>query len=192
MIDACSEPPADTEAEALWRFISAIYAAPGVSGACLVLQDEHGADVVLTLTLLWLVARRGGVVGDYDIDRLEAALAPWRDSVIVPLRRLRREIKPRLADLPACAAQTRLRIKEAELSAERVAVDLLAAEIAGLRIADSGEPRRSVAHGLLKRYFARIEVASGHRIHIETGVFVDAMCNFCDSQTGGRPAGCAG
>ena len=112
-------PPPD-----IWTFALALYRQPGFADACLTLQDEHGADVVMLIGLCWLARRDGGAPDVSAIATLDAALAGWRDAVIVPLRTLRRALKPRLAGLPPAAGEARERIKEAELASERVAFDL--------------------------------------------------------------------
>ena len=107
-------PPPD-----IWTFALALYRQPGFADACLTLQDEHGADVVMLIGLCWLARRDGGAPDVSAIATLDAALAGWRDAVIVPLRTLRRALKPRLAGLPPAAGEARERIKEAELASER-------------------------------------------------------------------------
>jgi uncharacterized protein (TIGR02444 family) len=109
----------------VWSFALALYDRPGVSEACLTLQDEHAADVVLLIGICWLSLRRPEALQASDIARLEAALAPWREAAVVPLRTIRRSLKPRLAALPAAAADLREQIKAAELQAERVAFEIL-------------------------------------------------------------------
>ncbi|AEY00800.1 hypothetical protein GU3_05215 [Oceanimonas sp. GK1] len=44
-------------ADELWQFSELHYARPGVAGACIELQDEHGANVNLLLLLLLLEER---------------------------------------------------------------------------------------------------------------------------------------
>ena len=85
----------------VWSFALALYDRPGVSEACLTLQDEHAADVVLLIGICWLSLRMPEALQASDIARLEAALVPWREAAVVPLRTIRRSLKPRLAALPA-------------------------------------------------------------------------------------------
>lgn len=105
----------------LWRYAEITYARPGVSAACLRLQDECGADVNLLLAAAWLASR--GLIWDAaTVDALIAGCAAWRREVIAPLRSARRRFK---ADQPAfySAAQT------LELSAEQVQLRYLQSEL---------------------------------------------------------------
>jgi uncharacterized protein (TIGR02444 family) len=98
-----------------WNFSLEIYAAEGVSGACLDLQDRRGCDVNVLLFCCWL-----GVSGRPTLtaDRLRgilAEIAPWQAEVVRPLRGVRRLLK----DMPPEVADaTRRRVADAELAAE--------------------------------------------------------------------------
>lgn len=77
-----------------WRFSLAVYAAPGVQAECLAAQDEHGADVNVLLYCLWLAAAERRAL---DADAMRAVLAAveaWGRSVVLPLRAIRRGMKP--------------------------------------------------------------------------------------------------
>lgn len=110
----------------LWAFMSTIYARPGVAPACLRLQEAHGLDVPLLLGALYAVTR-GRLIDRSALAVLDTRCAPWRDSVIRSLRRIRQDMKmPGLADLHPDAAVLRESIKAQELEAERIEADLLA------------------------------------------------------------------
>lgn len=110
----------DSAAGAFWRFSLDLYARPGVAVACLELQDRHGLDVNLVLFAAWVGVSGRGRLSVADLAAAEAAIAPWRRDVIVPLRDLRRRLKgePDTASLYQSA-------KAAELDAEHVAQDRL-------------------------------------------------------------------
>ncbi|RDC71968.1 TIGR02444 family protein [Rhodovulum sp. 12E13] len=119
---------------AFWRFSLSVYGQEGVPDICLALQDAHGVDVNMLLYLLFRAT--GGVALDAgEIARLDAALAPWRDAVVRPLRGVRRALKAEaLARIAADDDRLRQRIKSAELEAERLqqmALARLGAEMAG-------------------------------------------------------------
>ncbi|MDR6234698.1 TIGR02444 family protein [Pseudomonas oryzihabitans] len=102
--------------EDLWEFALAVYARPGVEGACLRVQ-EAGADVCLVLTALWL-DRRGCALEARGLGRLQAAATHWQETVVRPLRQLRQAWKvPAGKDEDLAALREQL--KGLELSAER-------------------------------------------------------------------------
>jgi uncharacterized protein (TIGR02444 family) len=117
----------DPDAAALWRYALRLYGRPGVERACLGLHEGWGADVNLLLFCCWLESR-GIRAGLPLLRRAVAAVAPWREQVILPLRNLRRCMKPGLAGVPAASSEAvRGSVRAAELAAERVELALLAA-----------------------------------------------------------------
>ena len=95
-----------------WNFSLEIYAAEGVSGACLDLQERRGCDVNVLLFCCWLGASGRPTL---SADRLRAILAeigPWQAQIVKPLREVRRLLK----DMQSEA--TRRRVADAELAAE--------------------------------------------------------------------------
>lgn len=107
-----SEAPAE-----FWRFSLAIYTRPGVAPACLVLQDQHGRDVNLTLYCCWLgVSGRGRLTRDALV-AADAAVASWRREVVERFRGARRAIKAAaVPDSDGIYAKA----KAVELEAERL------------------------------------------------------------------------
>ncbi|GAC1327146.1 MAG: TIGR02444 family protein [Beijerinckiaceae bacterium] len=102
----------------LWNFSLEFYGRPEVARACLDLQDEAGADVNILLYLLWCAAT-GRPLDRARIQEADALVATWRQTVIEPLRKIRRGMKNE--SLPGDAAETcRERVKAAELEAEAV------------------------------------------------------------------------
>ena len=109
----------------LWSFSLAVYAAPGVAEACLMAQDAHGQDVNLILWAAWL-GWRGHLLTPAELEAAQAATAPWREEVVVPLRTLRRRLKAGPLPAPSASSEAlRGRIKAAELEAERLQQSLL-------------------------------------------------------------------
>jgi uncharacterized protein (TIGR02444 family) len=137
-----------------WTFALAFYRQPGVADACLALQNDFGADVVMLIGLCWLAGRDGSAPDAAAIARLDAALGDWRTTVIAPLRALRQTLKPRLARLPPTAAAARERIKDAELASERVAFDLFERAADGLVSGPPGDSPEATARMALDRYLA--------------------------------------
>jgi uncharacterized protein (TIGR02444 family) len=109
----------------LWTWAVATYERPGVKEALLALQDRHGVNVVLLLWRLWLRARDRTV--DPATEAAATALcAAWRADAIAPLRATRDALKaPPAAIDPADARALRRAVLEAELDAERLALEAL-------------------------------------------------------------------
>jgi uncharacterized protein (TIGR02444 family) len=115
---SASEKP--REESPFWRFSLRFYSRPGVAAACLALQDEAGADVNLMLFLLFLAEHKRQVTRD-DIARLDGAVRNWRDSVVKPLRALRRVLKTGIGEIPIAVSETfRGQIKRLELESEHI------------------------------------------------------------------------
>lgn len=100
----------------LWDYALALYASDGVAGACLVLQDEGGADVCELLWVCWL-ASHGLTLAD-DVDDALHTIRAWQRETTRPLRTLRRALKAEAAERPGIA-RLRDTLKQAELLAER-------------------------------------------------------------------------
>lgn len=94
------------------------WAADGVAEAALELQDSAGQNIPLLLWAAWC-ASEGRTP---DEDALEAAgdtARAWQETAIVPLRAVRRALKPRAPDLDdADREAVREQVKAVELEAE--------------------------------------------------------------------------
>jgi uncharacterized protein (TIGR02444 family) len=120
-----------------WAFALAIYARPGVSEACLTLQNEAGVDVLLLLMAAFAAVRKQILLTADEIKALDEACRPWREQIVWRLRTVRTELKtgPR----PAPSSETepfRSKIKALELEAEKLENQLLAE---CLRLRPSGQ-----------------------------------------------------
>jgi uncharacterized protein (TIGR02444 family) len=108
-----------------WDFSLAFYARPGVAEECLALQERHDADVNVVLYLLFL-ARHGRLLEERDVARLQALAEPWRQTVVLPLRALRRALKAPVGVFePQATASLRNEVKRIELAAERLQQETL-------------------------------------------------------------------
>lgn len=103
--------------QAFWTWATRLYAGPGVSEACLWLQDERGADVNLLLCAAWTAVAQGRSIGVEDAAALDAAVADWRRDVVRAIRAVRRHVKTQASDPRLAPAYTAL--KRCELDAER-------------------------------------------------------------------------
>jgi uncharacterized protein (TIGR02444 family) len=104
---------------AIWEWALAAYARPGVPEACLRLQDEHGQN---TSFLLWAVWAE---TADPALLRRAADIAVrWEATALVPLREVRRALKPAFPPVEDAAREgLREDVKAAELRAERVLME---------------------------------------------------------------------
>jgi uncharacterized protein (TIGR02444 family) len=102
-----------------WRFSLDVYAAPGVEAECLALQETHDIDVNLLLFCAWAGAEKRQRVAAADLEGLDEAVRTWRETVVKPLRSVRRAIKALVQRDPALH-ELRKRIAADELEAERI------------------------------------------------------------------------
>jgi uncharacterized protein (TIGR02444 family) len=123
-----------------WDWAVAAYARPGVEPALLDLQDRYGQSAPLLLVAAW-AAQAGR---PFAAERLEAAVdtaRAYEDTVVGPLRAIRRTLKAALPDIEDGARLgIREQVKALELDAERrligaleaIACEVEAAEPAGV------------------------------------------------------------
>ncbi|HEV2549256.1 MAG TPA: TIGR02444 family protein [Stellaceae bacterium] len=137
-----------------WNFSLAFYGRPGVSAACLALQDRHGLDVNLVLYACWVGLSGRGQLTAADIARAAAVNAPWREAVIEKLRAARRAIKEAAPEATGLYASA----KAIELDAERIAQQRLAACAPG--VTTNAVARRADATANLTLYLEN-EAARG-------------------------------
>lgn len=106
---------------AIWDWALHVYARPGVPEACLALQDQHGQNTSL---LLWAVYAE---VKDADLlARAADAARAWDRTALVPLRDVRRALKPASPPVDDAARLAfREDVKALELAAERLLLETL-------------------------------------------------------------------
>ena len=102
-----------------WCFSGAIYADDGVAQSLLAMQDQGGLDVNVLLYAGWL-ASKDLQLTDGHLAALEDQIVEWRRRVVLPLRRLRQELK-NYSD----ASALRDEIKVLELQSEHQQQDLM-------------------------------------------------------------------
>jgi uncharacterized protein (TIGR02444 family) len=114
-----------TETTPFWRFSLHFYRQPGVSDACIALQDHCGVDVNLLLFLLWL-ADDGQLLSADEVRKLDDKVRDWRNLTIIPIREARRRLKgaETLID-PGKQEAFRNKVKALELEAERLQQEAL-------------------------------------------------------------------
>jgi uncharacterized protein (TIGR02444 family) len=134
------------------------YGRPGISPACLALQDGAGADVNLLLFLLFLAEQKRRLNSE-DIERLDVAVAQWREAVVKPLRDLRRVLKQGVDFIPGPVSETfRSQIKRLELESEQIEQHRLE-ELAAAGIGTLAESRTEAAENNIALYCHRLRNA---------------------------------
>lgn len=106
-----------------WVFSARVYSRPGVTDACLELQDKFGLDVNLLLFCLWCAVDGPGRLNGDDFDDFESAARLWQVETVQPLRAMRRRSRDDLDD--ELAGFFRAAMLRVELDAERVEQELL-------------------------------------------------------------------
>lgn len=144
---------------AFWTFSLDLYERPGVEAACIALQDRHDLNVNLLLWAFWL-AECGVVLDGPTLARAEAAVAPWQDEVIGPLRTVRRRLRLRIEQAdegdiagrwPDQVKAVRQTILGLELDCEHLA------QLALGTLGDELEPSRRASARLACSNLARLE-----------------------------------
>ena len=139
-----------TSPSPLRDFALAFYARPGVSPACLKLQDEGGVDVLMLIALLYADVRLGQPLNTARIATLDAEIANWRRIVILPLRRIRVQLKPGWAEVPdANRLALREKVKALELEAEFIQLSVIETWLQA-HSSDAGLPLEQALPELLK------------------------------------------
>ncbi|WP_193172964.1 TIGR02444 family protein [Nisaea nitritireducens] len=100
-----------------WIYSLATYSREDVAAGCLALQDRFGLDVNLILLCCWL-GSRGTALDRAQTDQAIALAREWADPVIVPLRAIRRHLKPKTAD--EHIASFRKQLAALEFDAEKI------------------------------------------------------------------------
>ena len=112
--------------ERFWEFSNRVYRLPGVAESCLLLQDEHGADVNVVLWCCWTGTTIGRISGE-TLDHALELSDRWSGGVVKPLRAARRWLKEHDGE-----SELRDRVKADELEAERIQQLRLEALVGGL------------------------------------------------------------
>jgi len=120
-------PDDDSKGDALWRFALAVYQKPGVSDACLLLQDRHGCNVTLLLFAAWAGAECKVALTADEFAAAGNAVGAWHGEVVEPLRAVRRRLKHGPRPAPDTATgKLRARLQAIEIEAERIELETLA------------------------------------------------------------------
>lgn len=107
-----------------WNFALDVYRRPGVSDACLQLQEPYHLDVNLLLFCGWTGAFGMGRLSEEEISRCRDAVAGWHENVVRELRGVRRILKTGFDELPGelreISEALRKQIQAREIDAEHL------------------------------------------------------------------------
>ncbi len=142
------------EAEALWAFCLSLYARSEVEAACLTLQDRHGFDVMIVLFCVY-AGHMGQRIDDTVLDRAIEIGRDWGQSIVSPLRVVRRKLKtPPPGVDPHDAYRLRTRLQALEQDAERIQHE----QLFGL-LTSKAPPSLNSARANLLAYANRLAIA---------------------------------
>ncbi|MEE8370600.1 MAG: TIGR02444 family protein, partial [Sphingomonadales bacterium] len=143
-----------------WAFAGRVFASGEVEDACLCLQDDPGADVIVMLFFLWL-GMAGRKLNAGDMQEILDLAEPWQRSAIRPLRRLRREVR-NLEEDRSREIYTAMKASELALEKQELQVLWNAVSASGL-LADTGAAdiksnHEAFARANLEMYLASLEM----------------------------------
>lgn len=160
---------------AFWSYSLELYRVPAVADACLVLQEDWGADVNLLLYCCWL-GQAGRALDRRSLRKAIAAVSRWQAEVIKPLRQARRALKNPPDGLPLeWTGQLRKHIGALELDLEYLEQRLLTDVAQALPPANRSQPPGKVTVASLNRYLALLGVPTG-QADIQVASILDACC----------------
>jgi uncharacterized protein (TIGR02444 family) len=161
-----------SDLDSQWSFSLGFYAQQGVKDACITLQDIAGVDVNILLVTLHLTLSCGVRPTLIDIDAMERVICPFREEVIAPLRKLRRDLKLRPdAQRHNKFAEIRSRIQDAELLAERQQHLVLAEHRAEHPVHGSGDVDfRQAIRDVSGFYLARSDAPDDRSSEVENAI----------------------
>jgi uncharacterized protein (TIGR02444 family) len=139
-----------------WRFSLAVYKPPDVAAECLALQEAVGLDVNLLLFCAWL-GTRAIVLSRSDIEAASRVVALWHNSVVRPLRGVRRHIKTQYGD---ALESLRSRIKDDELRAEQIEQAMLFAYAQGIHGSSGGSDHHNTVARNVNEYISMMSDAA--------------------------------
>ena len=158
--------------ERFWDYSLAVYGRPGFAEAGLGLQARLGADINMLLLCCWHATSGRGELAGEELLRLIARVRDWRETVIEPLRAMRRSLKAH--PLPD-AQELRDRIEACELEAERIEQSMLEEEVSGPSPADrSPAGGREAAAGSIGTYLSLLGIGAAEPDRADIDRLLDA------------------
>lgn len=173
--DGSDAGAADWSSTNLWDFAVSVYVHDPVQRVSLSLQDTLGADVNLILYCLWLGATGRGQIDGDNFATLSEAVSVWHKQVIVPLRAARRQLgDPPARVSPSAAKALRASVKDNELAAERIELDMLEDALDRSPVAHDIERRKRDMQNSLTAYFEFMGVPGSEDLDDAIATLIDA------------------
>ena len=120
----------------LWSFALTIYQRDAVAPACLDLQEQCKIDVPLMLCAVF-ACLQGKDISDEDLTQLHNLASPWQNDIVQSLRRIRTQLKTGPQPAPnAVTEDLRNKVKAAELTAEKIQLEMMQAWVSQLAAID--------------------------------------------------------
>jgi uncharacterized protein (TIGR02444 family) len=124
-----------------WDFALKVYGAPGVSQACLEVQERHGVDVNVLLFCLWVGESGRGAMTPAQLSHARDSVHRWHEGVVKKLRGVRRVLKEDSLGAPnEFADRLRREIQAREIDAEHIEQLVLVASVTDLDVDESRAP----------------------------------------------------
>ena len=160
-----------------WDFSLAAYRRPGVATACLSLQDRRGIDVNMALFCCWVGASGGGILDGLEMAAALAVASPWQRDMVVPLRRIRKDLKG-----PGGGSEMlRRRVASAEIDAEHAEQLLISSTWARRFDGSRTETLRiNDACANLRRYLEALDLAPGEADRADLAALLGGAFPQCD------------
>ena len=148
-MDPSTNKTLDWPEELLWNFSVTYYARHGVSRSLLDLQDQYDLDVNLILLAIWAGTEPALHLKKENFAALDTVASNWRDSIIKPLRAVRRALKTPTIARNLGESELRAAVAAAELDAEHLAQIALAKKMSELDpLVTTNEPAAIVTANL--------------------------------------------
>lgn len=77
-----------------WRFSVRIYSQSHVETSFLTLQNERGLNINVLLFCIWYGCNDQGRLSKVELRKMLCNIQSWHDLIVVPLRRIRLQLKP--------------------------------------------------------------------------------------------------
>lgn len=135
----------------LWHFAVDFYGRPGVSEACLTMQNEAKLDVANLIAVIYADIALQQPLSATEIGQLCDLTSTWHISVVLPLREVRTSLKDPTAGFPSEKEALRERVKANELKAEQLQLRMVE-EWLDARVPQSGLQLSDAQLTLLRLY----------------------------------------